>query len=164
MKIIKKKKEELGGDEKMEREGFELDYIKEDYSAVFKNAMRNWETPAKKDTNIESIEKYENIIKNKLIILDKVSAIWIEKLPQLNEYSLYCKAGRFATIGQTINPYKGSLVFTERDLFNKPDTRLDWYKTEAPIGTYPFIILREINGRPLKIREKFDNLKNRELW
>jgi hypothetical protein len=65
------------------------------------------------------------------------------------------KAGKFATIGQKIYVNEGSLVFTESHFLNKPYTRLDWYKLEAPIRISPFIVLREINERRLKIREKF---------
>ena len=153
----------------LESEGFDLNYLKEDYTAEFKNAMNNWQIASFSSeynflrTTIESIKKYENIIKNKLMIFNKVSPIWIEK-GMLKSYHLHCKAGKFITIGQLINRNKGSLVFTEIEMFNKQTTELDWYKTEPTRGTSPIISLRKTNGRPLKLREKFDNLKNRKMW
>ncbi len=76
-----------------ESEGFELDYFKEKNTTEFKNAMRNWDIPA--DIDMKSFKKYENKIKNKLMILDSVSAVWIDK--EGITYSMYCKPGRFVT-------------------------------------------------------------------
>jgi len=94
-----------------EIEGFVLDYFKEDYTSEFKEAMRNWDIETEDHTDIDSIKKYENIIKNRLVPLNKVSAVYIDNIAHV--YNLYCNVGGFV-IGQPIDPYNmDGLVFSE---------------------------------------------------
>lgn len=154
-----------------EIEGFVLDYFEEDYTSEFKKAMRNWDIKTDdfsftyNDTDIDSIKKCENIIKNRLVPLNKVSAVYISYIGI--QYSLYCNVGGFV-IGQPIDPYNmDGLVFAEtysEEITGTSYTNLDWYKKDPPIGTFPNVTLRKTNGRPLKLLEKFNNIKNRKMW
>ena len=143
-----------------------LDYFKEDYTSEFKDAMRNWDIETDDHTDIDSIKKYENIIKNRLVPLNKVSAVYIDNMA--HGYTLYCNVGGFV-IGQSIDPFNmDGLVFDElylEDLaVSSSTTTLSWRKKDPTKGTWPTVSLRKTNGRPLKLQEKFNNLKNRKMW
>lgn len=51
-----------------------------DYTSQFKNAIMHWDLPKSTENNgvyLHEIERYERIIKNKLVALDKITAIYI---------------------------------------------------------------------------------------
>ena len=98
--------------------------------------------------------------------LNKVSAVYIGNIA--HGYTLYCNVGGFV-IGQPIDPYNmDGLVFTELYLeelaVSSSTTSLNWCKKDPPIGTWPTISLRKTKGRPLKLLEKFNKIKNRKMW
>ncbi len=93
--------------------------------------------------------------------LNRVSAVYINCIG--HGYSLYCNVGGFV-IGQPINPYNmDGLVFTELAV-SSSITLLTWCKKDSPRGAWPSISLGKTNGRPLKLLEKFNKIKNRKMW
>ncbi len=165
----KEKKEGLRGDEKMYEEGFVLDYFEEDYSSEFRDAMRNWNIPSNekkyygKEVNLKDIKKCENMIKNRLVLLNKVSAVYIECIRE-RHFHLCCNVGGFE-IGKPIDPHIDKIIFAEIIGFGevKDYTSLEWWEASGSEG-FQVQTLRRTNGRPLELKEKFNNLKNRKMW
>jgi len=153
--------EGLSGCEKMFGiEGFPLDYFEEDYSSEFRDAMRNWNIPS--NENIDNIKKYENMIKNRLVFLNKVSAVYIECIRERHFY-LCCNVGGFE-IGKPIDPHIDKIIFAEVVGFGefKDYTSLEWWEASG-FGGFRTQLLRRTNGRPLELKEKFNNVKNRKM-
>lgn len=141
----------------MEIEGFELDYAKEDYTTQFRDAMKYWKLPdwnPKKPVswenpswnNPENIKKAERIIQKKLGVLNRVSAIYIQEIIK-DTYNLYYKVGQFIMLGEPIIIFK-ELTFSETITREYEDTILKWKD--------PIVYLRRTNGRPLKLKEKYN--------
>lgn len=145
--------------------GILLNFV--DYTSQFKDAMRNWQTKVRPYAtfNQKDAKLAEIIIKRKLRIQDKVWAIGINKVFDGEVYNLYLRVGpqerlwRFSTWGGY------NLQFSEgkNDDDSGYTTSLS-YRSSEKEETQIMCLLRQIEGRPLKLRKLFNKENNRKFW
>jgi len=151
----------------MSFDGIILPFI--DYTAKFKNAMRNWKIPnyieEVRRKYLEKIKRAEEMIKNKLKSVDKVWALGIkcDESDIICIVTLYLRAGPqdiFKPFGELFD----ILAFEERKYYEENRIKTD-IKFNFPIEFKEAgCTLRTIEGNPLNLKEWYDKLNKKSFW
>jgi len=134
--------------------------IEIDFTAQFKDAMRNWNTPKQ---DVEKIKRAEKIIKNYLSRLDEVKTIFINYFPG-GTISLILRVG-LSRPQKLINGYNNVLFIMESPSEFEYFTTLFWHfdTSNEYLSENDIALLRATKGRPLKLKEWYKKLiKERE--
>ena len=162
-------------------DGVMLPFI--DYTNEFKNAMRNWPLPkfdsSERREALEEVKLAEDLIKDKLRLLDKVWAICVEcdehKRNDYKSYNTYLhlRVGPI-NIHEPFYSLTNMLKFSEWIYIDYTDTEGNEEHTDLTLKfplEYPItkrvntvaVQIRIAKTRPLKLREFFEKKYNKEF-